>query len=74
MAKLNKRHDEMEETKRFAIFMFLLIVPLVTLSVLALISGHFGFTILEYLWILILICFRGWWVLGNLSKYLNVVR
>ena len=69
-AKLNNKYDTMEEHSKLYIMILLVAIPLITLGIFSIMTGHKGFELFEILWVIFLIVIRYWWIQGNLKQYL----
>ena len=70
LAVMNNNYDVMKEPKRFYVEMGVGMGPFVLLELLAILINNKGFEVFAWLWILLMIGLRFWWLKGELYVWL----
>jgi len=70
LAIIYNNYDVMKEPKRFYVAMGFGMGPFLLLELLAVITNNKGFEISAWVWILLMIGLRFWWVKGQLYLWL----
>ena len=70
LAKLNVWYENLAEPKRFIITLLIVALPAILVGLFAIVSNEGIFLIPAFLWFLVFLAYRAWWLYGNLDKYL----
>lgn len=70
LANLNYKYDKVQEPKRFFIALGMM-APFLVSDSIAILTDSRLFNVLGFIWVILLIGIRIWYLVGNLKKYLR---
>ena len=73
-ASLNQRYDNLRDSTRFYTFLCISVIPYIITDIISWFKGYGIANTIAFIWVLILLVIRIWWIDGNLKEWLPVKK